>query len=265
MKAISKKRANLAMSSATQAMQEPFFGKQGGEGFFTRTKQSNAPLIQAKLAINQPGDEYEQEADRMADRVVQQEGEHNVARKMEIEKINNDPGDKYLRMRMKYAHLSGMEFHNKFKDKRWYKKYMEHYVSPATNWDVKQKKKQMPVKKSFDSPGSGSVSKEEIIDLGQPAGILVIEYDMYEIPDRLRIEDAGSGRRIFDTRRKVKGKNKNKIEKKFNLNGGTKIKLLINHKDDTKDSDFKYKIQVMDDPDFSDSFYNIENQYPDPK
>ncbi len=53
--------------------QSPFFQK--GSDKFLPTKKSkpffNAPSIQAKLTVNEPGDKYEQEADSMADKVVQ--------------------------------------------------------------------------------------------------------------------------------------------------------------------------------------------------
>ncbi|MBK7936666.1 MAG: hypothetical protein IPJ82_06060 [Lewinellaceae bacterium] len=71
MKANTEKSATTTSTTATQTTQEPFFGKKGGEGFFESAPQGNAPFIQAKLTVNQPGDIYEQEADRVADQVVQ--------------------------------------------------------------------------------------------------------------------------------------------------------------------------------------------------
>ena len=71
MKASTEKTATSTSTTATQTPQEPFFGKKGGEGFFESAPQGNAPFIQAKLTVNQPGDIYEQEADRVADQVVQ--------------------------------------------------------------------------------------------------------------------------------------------------------------------------------------------------
>ncbi len=71
MKASTEKSATTTSTTATQPTQEPFFGKKGGDGFFDNAQQGNAPFIQAKLTINQPGDIYEQEADRVADQVVQ--------------------------------------------------------------------------------------------------------------------------------------------------------------------------------------------------
>lgn len=413
------KKSTTTTATATQAARESFFGKQAKGVFFNSANQTNIPFIQAKLTINEPGDRYEQEADEMADQVVQrlagtskeqempslpitgkppapiqskcdecgqeeqsqgkeaegtQEQNNSIQRmeesislptsdvdnylsprlqtskgsgsplpkgtradmelafgadlsgvrihtdgkaanlnknlraqafthgneiyfnegkfdtgsdqgkkllahelthtiqqgankglvqRKEVEKINYDPGDKYLRMRMKYSHLSGMEFHKKFKNKRWYKAYMEHYTSPVTGWDIKQKKGESPVKKTFEGSTSGTGSNEEVLDLGQSSGILEIEYDMYSEPDRMRIEDASSGKKIFDTNKKVSGERSIKIE--FDLGKNTKIKVLVNPKAAVSDSDFEYKINVKDKPSVEDTFYNIEKTYPDPR
>src|SRR5580698_5839282 len=56
-----------------------FFSKEGGNGLFSQktgdkffNKANNhTPFIQKKLTVGQPNDKYEQEADSMADRVVQ--------------------------------------------------------------------------------------------------------------------------------------------------------------------------------------------------
>lgn len=71
MKSSTEKSATTTSTTAMQTPQEPFFGKKGGDVFFKSAPQGNAPFIQAKLTVNQPGDEYEQEADRVADQVVQ--------------------------------------------------------------------------------------------------------------------------------------------------------------------------------------------------
>ena len=46
-----------------QSANQPFFTKKGGGDFF-------APAIQMKMAVSKPGDKLEQEADRMADKVM---------------------------------------------------------------------------------------------------------------------------------------------------------------------------------------------------
>ncbi len=54
------------------AVAPPFFNAGNGAGFFQRKADSAKPApIQAKLTVGQPGDKYEQEADQVADKVVQ--------------------------------------------------------------------------------------------------------------------------------------------------------------------------------------------------
>jgi Domain of unknown function (DUF4157)/Bacterial toxin 4 len=50
--------------NTTGSKKQPFFNSKGNSGFF-------APAIQTKLTVNDPGDAYEQEADAVADKVVQ--------------------------------------------------------------------------------------------------------------------------------------------------------------------------------------------------
>ena len=69
MKAGSEKSSTTS-SSATQAMNQPFFAKAGGGTFFEPTTQTGAPAIQMKMMVNRPGDKFEQEADKMADKVM---------------------------------------------------------------------------------------------------------------------------------------------------------------------------------------------------
>ncbi|MCD2257709.1 eCIS core domain-containing protein [Psychroserpens luteolus] len=59
-----------------QKKQQPFFNKEGQDGFFSKPNETtqpffNASAIQTKLTIGQPNDKYEVEADAMADKVVQ--------------------------------------------------------------------------------------------------------------------------------------------------------------------------------------------------
>src|SRR6185503_16071460 len=55
------------------ARQFPFFQKERNNNVFGQTNKPffTPSCIQAKLTINQPNDKYEQEADAMADKVVQ--------------------------------------------------------------------------------------------------------------------------------------------------------------------------------------------------
>ena len=63
-------------TSHTNLQSSPFFNKSGKGTFFSNSKEVEPPfftpsIIQTKLTIGQPGDKYEQEADTMADEVVQ--------------------------------------------------------------------------------------------------------------------------------------------------------------------------------------------------
>ena len=53
-------------------LSKPFFNTTGEGGFFAQPKRNEGSffLIQPKLTIGQPGDKYEQEADAMADKVI---------------------------------------------------------------------------------------------------------------------------------------------------------------------------------------------------
>ena len=60
--------------TAARSGQITFFGKGSSQAFFGNDNQSsffNHTPVQAKLTVNKPGDKYEQEADAMADKVVQ--------------------------------------------------------------------------------------------------------------------------------------------------------------------------------------------------
>ncbi|MDX2070795.1 MAG: DUF4157 domain-containing protein [Haliscomenobacter sp.] len=79
----SKSTTTTQQLQAKAETQEPFFQKertdsvleQGNTPFFSPQAQSqpffSKPTIQTKLTVGQPGDQYEQEADQMADQVVQ--------------------------------------------------------------------------------------------------------------------------------------------------------------------------------------------------
>lgn len=68
MKSSSEKSSTTTPSTAHTSSSQPFFGKAGGGSFFEPT--TTIPFVQAKMAVNKPGDKFEQEADRMADRVM---------------------------------------------------------------------------------------------------------------------------------------------------------------------------------------------------
>ncbi|HXB95931.1 MAG TPA: hypothetical protein VNU70_12265, partial [Puia sp.] len=97
MKAIQTK---TKASSEAARKSGPFFKKGPGQGFFKPSDHG----IQRKLAVGEPHDAYEKEADHMADRVVKdlptgsmseasQEGKSAGVRRKPIFESKNDPGE----------------------------------------------------------------------------------------------------------------------------------------------------------------------------
>jgi hypothetical protein len=84
-----KSKAPKSHSSSSHShSSKPFFTKSGEGSFFSKSKETEQPFfspffIQSKLTIGQPDDIYEQEADQMADQVVQRLKEPLVQAKTE--------------------------------------------------------------------------------------------------------------------------------------------------------------------------------------
>jgi hypothetical protein len=70
MKTSAEKSSSTTSKTATQGVGRPFFAKAGGGDFFAPAASTAFPSIQMKMKVNQPGDKLEQEADRMADKVM---------------------------------------------------------------------------------------------------------------------------------------------------------------------------------------------------
>jgi hypothetical protein len=69
-------------NSLIQRSQHPFFSKRGDDSFFA---PSGTP-VQAKIEVGQPNDPYEQEADAMAEKVIQKkEAEPNQKDKQKLQ------------------------------------------------------------------------------------------------------------------------------------------------------------------------------------
>lgn len=66
MKTSAEKSSTTTSTTATQAAHQPFFAKAGGGDFFAPA----IPAVQMKMTVNKPGDKFEQEADKMADKVM---------------------------------------------------------------------------------------------------------------------------------------------------------------------------------------------------
>jgi hypothetical protein len=64
----SSEKSSTTSGTRHSAASQPFFGPAGSAGFFAAV--APAPAVQFKMTVNKPGDKFEQEADRMADKVV---------------------------------------------------------------------------------------------------------------------------------------------------------------------------------------------------
>lgn len=79
MKTHAKKSSSTASKSASQAVHQTFFAKQGASGFIGSAQEST-PALQMKMAVNKPGDKFEQEADKMADKVMRMPEREEIGR-----------------------------------------------------------------------------------------------------------------------------------------------------------------------------------------
>jgi hypothetical protein len=70
MKTSAEKSSTTTPTRAAHASNQPFFAKAGMGSFFAPATESATPSLQMKLAVNKPGDKFEQEADKMADKVM---------------------------------------------------------------------------------------------------------------------------------------------------------------------------------------------------
>jgi len=93
MKTSAEKTSTTTSTTATQAASQPFFAKAGGGGFFAPAAEIAIPAVQMKMAVNKPGDKFEQEADKMADKVMR-EPAPTPASPLKEEKIQRQPDDK---------------------------------------------------------------------------------------------------------------------------------------------------------------------------
>ena len=89
MKAAAEKSPTTTSTPATRTSSQPFFAKAGGGNFFEPATATGTPPVQLKLTVNKPGDKFEQEADRMADKVMRM-----PAPTAPEEKLQRAPDDK---------------------------------------------------------------------------------------------------------------------------------------------------------------------------
>ncbi|MDD1617419.1 MAG: hypothetical protein CG439_2543 [Methylococcaceae bacterium NSP1-2] len=84
MKTSAEKSSSTPSKTATQSAQ-PFFAKANTGNFF-------APAIQMKMTVNQPNDKFEQEADKMADKIMRMPSSTPMTGKEE--KVQRQPAEK---------------------------------------------------------------------------------------------------------------------------------------------------------------------------
>ena len=91
MKAAAEKSPTTTPTPATRTSGQPFFAKAGGGNFF---EPAAAPPVQAKLTVNKPGDKFEQEADRMADKVMRMPAPDEKLQRAPDDKLQKKEEDK---------------------------------------------------------------------------------------------------------------------------------------------------------------------------
>lgn len=70
MKVSADKSSKATSKSTASVASQPFFSRVGEGGFFAPVAGSAVPPVQFKMAVDKPGDRFEQEADKMADKVM---------------------------------------------------------------------------------------------------------------------------------------------------------------------------------------------------
>lgn len=89
MKTSAEKSSSTTSTTARQTSSQPFFAKAGEGSFFAPA--TIVPAVQLKMTVNKPGDKFEQEADKMADRVMRMPA---PAAPIKEEKLQRQPADK---------------------------------------------------------------------------------------------------------------------------------------------------------------------------
>jgi hypothetical protein len=94
MKTSAERSSRTASSTVTQAAQRSFIARKGSESFFAPVRGAAASGVQAKMTVNKPGDKFEQEADKTADKVMRMPAPPAAAKD---EKLQRAPEDKLQR------------------------------------------------------------------------------------------------------------------------------------------------------------------------
>jgi flagellar biosynthesis GTPase FlhF len=90
MKAGADKSSSTTQSAVHKSPASPFFAKQGDGTFFSPVR----PSVQAKMTVGKPGDKFEQEADRMAGKVMRMSAPAATQASGKEEKLRRQPDDK---------------------------------------------------------------------------------------------------------------------------------------------------------------------------
>jgi Domain of unknown function (DUF4157) len=93
MKTGAEKSSTTTSATITQAARRPFIARAGGGGFFAPAGRAQGPPVQMKMAVNKPGDTFEQEADKTADKVMRMPAPRADA----PERLQRKPDDKLQR------------------------------------------------------------------------------------------------------------------------------------------------------------------------
>jgi hypothetical protein len=130
-------------------------------------------------------------------------------------------------------------------DKNWFKKYEKITgTSPTTGWETKTDVTRKQIQTSVSNDGAGTGSQDQTYNIQANEGVLQISYDMYRISDRMQIFDAESGKKLFDTRIRVRGTGNRTVN--FSLkDNNTNIRIVINKGRTTDErTQFTYTINV---------------------
>jgi hypothetical protein len=90
MKTGAEKSSSTTQSTVNKTAVSPFFAKQGEGAFFSPVR----PSIQAKMTVGKPGDKFEQEADRMAGKVMRMSAPAATLASGKEDKLRRQPDDK---------------------------------------------------------------------------------------------------------------------------------------------------------------------------
>ena len=91
MKTSSERSSTTASSTVTQAARQSFIARKGTGNFFAPARDAAASGVQTKMTVNKPGDKFEQEADKMADKVMRMPAPPAAAKD---EKLQRAPEEK---------------------------------------------------------------------------------------------------------------------------------------------------------------------------